>query len=64
MFEVQRSEPVYEGRVIELRRDTVAMPGGGTMHIQTEVCTLDAEGAAPVGMAPGVAVVTADMDQS
>ena len=30
MFEVQRSEPVYEGRVIELRRDTVAMPGGGS----------------------------------
>ena len=23
------SEPVYEGRVIELHRDTVAMPGGG-----------------------------------
>ncbi len=30
MFEVQASEPVYEGRVIALRRDTVAMPGGGT----------------------------------
>jgi 8-oxo-dGTP pyrophosphatase MutT (NUDIX family) len=30
VFEVQDSETVYEGRVIELRRDTVAMPGGGT----------------------------------
>ena len=30
MYEVQESEPVYEGRVITLRRDTVAMPGGGT----------------------------------
>ena len=30
MFEVEGSEPVYEGRVIALRRDTVAMPGGGT----------------------------------
>ena len=30
MDEVQGSEPVYEGRVISLRRDTVAMPGGGT----------------------------------
>jgi ADP-ribose pyrophosphatase len=30
VFEVQASEPVYEGRVIALRRDTVAMPGGGT----------------------------------
>ncbi|MDQ1661499.1 MAG: 8-oxo-dGDP phosphatase [Blastococcus sp.] len=30
MFEVQSSETVYEGRVITLRRDTVAMPGGGT----------------------------------
>jgi ADP-ribose pyrophosphatase len=30
VFEVQGSEPVYEGRVIALRRDTVAMPGGGT----------------------------------
>ena len=30
MYEVQESEPVYEGRVISLRRDTVAMPGGGT----------------------------------
>jgi len=28
-FEVLKSEPVYEGRVISLRRDTVAMPGGG-----------------------------------
>jgi 8-oxo-dGDP phosphatase len=28
-FRVVRSEPVYEGRVISLRRDTVAMPGGG-----------------------------------
>jgi ADP-ribose pyrophosphatase len=26
---VLSSEPVYEGRVIALRRDTVAMPGGG-----------------------------------
>jgi 8-oxo-dGTP pyrophosphatase MutT (NUDIX family) len=30
VFEVEGSEPVYEGRVIALRRDTVAMPGGGT----------------------------------
>jgi ADP-ribose pyrophosphatase len=30
VYEVQRSEPVFEGRVISLRRDTVAMPGGGT----------------------------------
>ena len=30
MYEVQASEPVFEGRVISLRRDTVAMPGGGT----------------------------------
>ena len=28
-YEVLASEPVYEGRVISLRRDTVAMPGGG-----------------------------------
>jgi len=28
-FRVLASEPVYEGRVISLRRDTVAMPGGG-----------------------------------
>ena len=28
-FEVLTSESVYEGRVISLRRDTVAMPGGG-----------------------------------
>jgi 8-oxo-dGTP pyrophosphatase MutT (NUDIX family) len=28
-FQVLTSEPVYEGRVISLRRDTVAMPGGG-----------------------------------
>jgi 8-oxo-dGTP pyrophosphatase MutT (NUDIX family) len=28
-FRVLGSEPVYEGRVISLRRDTVAMPGGG-----------------------------------
>jgi 8-oxo-dGTP pyrophosphatase MutT (NUDIX family) len=28
-FRVLDSEPVYEGRVISLRRDTVAMPGGG-----------------------------------
>jgi 8-oxo-dGDP phosphatase len=28
-FQVLRSEPVYDGRVISLRRDTVAMPGGG-----------------------------------
>ncbi|MCW2580990.1 MAG: putative pyrophosphohydrolase [Blastococcus sp.] len=28
-FDVLGSEPVYEGRVIALRRDTVAMPGGG-----------------------------------
>jgi 8-oxo-dGTP pyrophosphatase MutT (NUDIX family) len=28
-FQVLKSEPVYEGRVISLRRDTVAMPGGG-----------------------------------
>jgi len=26
---VLASEPVYEGRVVSLRRDTVAMPGGG-----------------------------------
>jgi ADP-ribose pyrophosphatase len=30
VFEVEASETVYEGRVITLRRDTVAMPGGGT----------------------------------
>jgi 8-oxo-dGTP pyrophosphatase MutT (NUDIX family) len=29
-FRVVASELVYEGRVISLRRDTVAMPGGGT----------------------------------
>ena len=29
MYEVLASEQVYEGRVISLRRDTVAMPGGG-----------------------------------
>jgi ADP-ribose pyrophosphatase len=29
-FEVLGSETVFEGRVISLRRDTVAMPGGGT----------------------------------
>ena len=28
-FQVLDSEKVYEGRVIALRRDTVAMPGGG-----------------------------------
>lgn len=28
-YRVLASEPVYEGRVIELRKDTVAMPGGG-----------------------------------
>jgi ADP-ribose pyrophosphatase len=28
-FRVLSSEPVYEGRIISLRRDTVAMPGGG-----------------------------------
>ena len=28
-YEVLASETVYEGRVISLRRDTVAMPGGG-----------------------------------
>jgi 8-oxo-dGTP pyrophosphatase MutT (NUDIX family) len=28
-YAVLASEPVYEGRVISLRRDTVAMPGGG-----------------------------------
>jgi 8-oxo-dGDP phosphatase len=28
-FRVLESETVYEGRVITLRRDTVAMPGGG-----------------------------------
>jgi 8-oxo-dGDP phosphatase len=28
-YRVLTSEPVYEGRVISLRRDTVAMPGGG-----------------------------------
>jgi 8-oxo-dGDP phosphatase len=30
VYEVRESETVYEGRVITLRRDTVAMPGGGT----------------------------------
>lgn len=29
-FEVLDSEKVYEGRIISLRRDTVAMPGGGS----------------------------------
>ena len=29
-FQVLNSEKVYEGRVIALRRDTVAMPGGGS----------------------------------
>lgn len=28
-FRVVASEPVYQGRVISLRRDTVSMPGGG-----------------------------------
>jgi 8-oxo-dGDP phosphatase len=28
-YRVVASEPLYEGRVISLRRDTVAMPGGG-----------------------------------
>jgi ADP-ribose pyrophosphatase len=30
MYEVLGSEQVYEGRIIGLRRDTVAMPGGGS----------------------------------
>ncbi|MEI4271102.1 NUDIX hydrolase [Klenkia sp. LSe6-5] len=30
MYEVLGREEVYEGRVISLRRDTVAMPGGGS----------------------------------
>ncbi|GHE06813.1 NUDIX domain-containing protein [Klenkia taihuensis] len=30
MYEVLGSEQVYEGRVISLRKDTVAMPGGGS----------------------------------
>jgi ADP-ribose pyrophosphatase len=30
MYEVLSSEEIYEGRVISLRRDTVAMPGGGS----------------------------------
>jgi 8-oxo-dGTP pyrophosphatase MutT (NUDIX family) len=29
-FTVLDSEKIYEGRIISLRRDTVAMPGGGT----------------------------------
>jgi len=29
-FRVVTSEPVYDGRIISLRRDTVTMPGGGT----------------------------------
>jgi 8-oxo-dGDP phosphatase len=29
-FDVLDSEQVYEGRIISLRRDTVAMPGGGS----------------------------------
>jgi ADP-ribose pyrophosphatase len=29
-FDVLDSETVYEGRIISLRRDTVAMPGGGS----------------------------------
>ena len=29
-FRVLDSEKVYEGRIISLRRDTVAMPGGGS----------------------------------
>ena len=29
-YEVVASEPVYDGHVISLRLDTVAMPGGGT----------------------------------
>ena len=29
-FQVLESETVYEGRIISLRRDTVAMPGGGS----------------------------------
>ena len=28
-FQLLKTEPVYDGRVISLRRDTVAMPGGG-----------------------------------
>ena len=28
-YEVLASEEVYQGRIIQLRRDTVAMPGGG-----------------------------------
>jgi ADP-ribose pyrophosphatase len=28
-YQVLASEPVYEGRIISLRKDTVAMPGGG-----------------------------------
>ena len=28
-YRVVASEPVFDGRVISLRRDTVAMPGGG-----------------------------------
>jgi 8-oxo-dGDP phosphatase len=29
-YQVLASEPVYDGRVISLRKDTVAMPGGGS----------------------------------
>jgi len=28
-YEVIASEPIYQGRIISLRKDTVAMPGGG-----------------------------------
>ncbi|SFK67596.1 NUDIX domain-containing protein [Geodermatophilus ruber] len=50
-YRVLASETIYRGRVIELRRDTVAMPGGG-------------EGAREVVHHPGaVAVVALDEDE-
>ena len=42
-FRVLDSEQVYEGRVISLRRDTVAMPGGGTASARS--CTTRARSA-------------------
>ncbi len=40
-----------------------AMPAGGTMHIETKVCTLDAESAAPIGIDPGTYVCVIVRDQ-
>ena len=40
-----------------------AMPDGGNLRIETKVCTLDAEGAAPIGIDPGTYVCLAVLDE-